>query len=167
MTLGLFKKFLALCGYPQVARVAIVPGCSGIRQTVTGTTNEVVLDQVTIPGGAMGTNGQLRISGLWSFSNNVNTKTLRIKIGGTVFEQIVAPGNLILPFEFRIANRGVANSQVSIPLGMTSFYTPQSSVALVMAVDTSVDQVLQFTGQLTVGTDTASIESWLVEILPG
>lgn len=138
---------------------------SATAQSVTGTTTETTLATITIPGGMMGANGKLRVSALFSMTNNANNKTPRIRLGGS--ETLAAPfaSASAISLARTIANRGATNSQLSEPGTSTGFGTAGSAV-VTTAVDTSVDQSLTITGQLAVGTDTLTLEGYTVEVLP-
>jgi hypothetical protein len=66
----------------------------------------------------------------------------------------------------RIVNRNSASSQVgSFPSGISAFGASTSEV-VTGALDTSTAQNLVFTGQLALATETITLESYTVEILP-
>ena len=49
---------------------------SGAQASHTGNTTETTLATIAVPGGAMGANGAIRISTLWSFSGSAGAKAL-------------------------------------------------------------------------------------------
>src|SRR5213079_2421852 len=48
---------------------------SAVAASVTGTLTETVLATIAIPAGAMGVNGAIRVTALWSYTNSADTKT--------------------------------------------------------------------------------------------
>ena len=63
--------------------VAIKLAQSAVAVPLTGTTNATVLASLTIAAGAMGINSALRVSAMYSMTNNANNKTLAIRHGGS------------------------------------------------------------------------------------
>lgn len=138
---------------------------SGVAASVTGTTNETTLATITLPGGAMGINGGVRIHTLWSMTNNANNKTQKVKFGGTsiLFYTLTSvAGNQTLTI---YRNRGAANSQVGLANSSTGIGNT-SSAPTTSSIDTSADVTILITGQLATGTDTLTLEAYSVEVLP-
>lgn len=136
----------------------------------TGDTSETVLATVVIPGGSMGSNGVLRITALWSASpNNANNKTPRTRlggIGGKILRQVSLPSLLSARECIQIQNRNAQNSQVGAASGAgAGGWNGAGAAVLTASVDTSTDQSLVFTGQLATGTDSITLESYIVEVL--
>lgn len=134
---------------------------SSVAASHTGNTSETTLASVVIPAGAMGPNGRVRITSLWSGTNSANAKTMRHKFGGVnYFAQNLTTQNG-WRHENEIGNRNVANTQIGN--GNNAFgsmsVAPNSS-----AVDTSSDVTIQFTGQLANAAETVTLESYLVEL---
>jgi hypothetical protein len=145
-------------------------GASAVAAPHTGNTNETALATVTIPAGAMGTSGGLHIYATWTYTNSVNNKMPRIRlggIGGTVLSgQTLTTTSLFNDFR-RVRNRGVANSQVasngasgSVPFGAAAISLPA------LSVDTSVTFDLVFSAQLALGSETMTLESYEVWLAP-
>lgn len=59
-----------------------VIAASAVAVSHTGDTIETVLANIAIPAGAMGANGALHITAVFSYTNSANAKTLRIRLGG-------------------------------------------------------------------------------------
>lgn len=129
-------------------------------------TNENILATINIPAGAMGLNGILRITTVWSITNSANNKTLRIRlggIGGTAHFALVTTTSA-MHFDTRmIANRNAANSQVSFH--SASLPPTSNGAAIAGSIDTSVAQTLVITGQKASAGETITLESYLVELL--
>ncbi|MFD2271823.1 hypothetical protein ACFS07_13325 [Undibacterium arcticum] len=140
---------------------------SAVAVSVTGTLTETTLASVTIPGGVMGLNGSLRITTLWSCTNNANNKTFNVRFGGTSICSNTSMNSSVAYIDRRVLhNRNSLISQVAMPGANGG--SGNSTVALVtMTKDTSVDQLLTITMALANTGDTVTLESYTVEVLPG
>lgn len=135
--------------------------------SVTGTLTETALATVTIPAGAMGLNGALRITVLWSHTNSANTKTLNTRLGGvsgTIISGLPVTTTASTQAMTMLRNRGAANSQVRFG-STTNSFSAFSSAVVTHAVDTSVAQDLVLTGVLTNTGETITVEAYTVELL--
>lgn len=135
-----------------------------VAASVTGTVTETVLATIAIPAGLMGVNGMLRITPLWSVTNNANAKTLMVRLGGTSISTAGAASQATYQNLIILRNRGVANSQVS-PVTASTGNGFNGSAAATFAIDTSVAQNLTLTGTLGNAADTITLEGYTVEIL--
>jgi hypothetical protein len=73
----------------RVDQQIIILGASAVAVSGAADTNENILATITIPAGAMGLNGILRVYADYTVTNNANAKTLRVRlsgIGGTVLD---------------------------------------------------------------------------------
>jgi hypothetical protein len=153
------------------ARIAAprVLASSGVAVPHTGNTNETALLTLSIPAGSMGANGWIQISSTWGFAGANNNRTPRIRlggIGGTAF-MAVAHASTILSFSDirRIHNRHATNSQAGHNLASASGGVGASSGAIITgALDTTTALDLVLSGQLTNGSDTIILESYVVEL---
>lgn len=144
---------------PSGALVAAVGSNAAYTQT-TGA--DITLANITVPGGAMGSNGSIRTfvrSSYIKAAGNKNIKTfwgsdLVITSAGTTSGGCVQRGV--------ISNRGVTNSQqtttdlVATGLGFSGY----------SALDTTADQSVGFALHITAGTDFHVLEAFTVEVLP-
>lgn len=140
---------------------------SAAAASITGTLVETTLASVTIRGGSMGPNGSLRISHLWSYTNSANTKNLRIKFGGTTYF-LTQPNVTATATGVTFVRNRTAASQVG--MGATIGGSGAGTVAgaaVTSALDTSADQVITFTAELTNTGETITLEGYTVEIIPG
>lgn len=130
-------------------------------------TNENTVWSCTLRGGDLGVSRALRITTLFSSSGSTAAKTLRVKFGGTNYLSFSTGANQ--PYNVQtltiIRNRGVANSQIGFISGSASSYTASTSNPITSAVDTTQDVTIAVTVQKTTGTDTAALESVIVEKL--
>jgi hypothetical protein len=130
---------------------------------LTGTLTETVLASILIPGGIIGKTGSVRMRAVASMTNNANNKTVNFKIGAVLLAGAAAASNTTTIVSNIMANRGSLASQVNTnPLtsGATATFTATT-------IDTSVDQILTITGTLANTGDTMTLESYVVEVLPG
>jgi len=131
---------------------------------LTGTTVETTLVTITIPAGLIGANGKVKLYPLWSTTNNANTKTLRVKFpSNTVYtapaSNTVHVGGLVI-----IRNLGSESIQ-RVSSGMLAGLGGTISSIAHATVNTSAATTITITGQLAVGTDTMTLESFFVEIV--
>lgn len=145
-----------------------ITGQSAVAAALTGTTAETVLASVSIPAGAMGPNGVIRITAEWSYTNSANNKTLRTRLGaglsGTMFDSIVPTTNAFQRRQCDIKNRNANNAQMAPPSAYVAGFGTSTGAILTGAVDTSAAQILALTGQLANASETITLESYIVEI---
>lgn len=137
---------------------------SAVQVTHTGSASETTLATVTIPGGAMGANGAVRVTALFSHNNDASLKTLRIKFGGTNYLDS-APSAALSNYQLRtIWNRNSASSQVGGSAVAGSGFGSSTGAIVTSAVNTANDVTLLITGQLADSADNVALESYLVEV---
>ena len=84
------------------------------------------MPRITLPAGAMGPNGVLRITTLWSYTNSANNKTLRVRLGGlsgTAFQANVVTASNIGVMQRTIQNRNSQASQIGFNAANAASYT--------------------------------------------
>ena len=131
---------------------------------LSGSTSAVTLATITIPAGLMGANGKLKIYPLWGTTNNANTKTLRVVLGGSTCTTMVSqsvPNNSGLVIIRNINNEAAQRCSSGLVAGIGS---STGSIA-VIAIDTTAATTITLTGQLGVGTDTLTLEDLFVEVV--
>lgn len=144
-----------------------VLAASAVQVPHTGDTNETALATITVPGGAMGANGILRVTTLHSFTNGADDKTLRVRfsgISGTAYGSWLTTATATLRAQCQINNRNAENSQAGATGGLTGF-GPSTGALTTSAVDTTVATTIVITGQLENGANAINLESYLVELL--
>ena len=142
-------------------------GASAVATSVTGTLSETTLATVTIPGGAIGANGVVRVTMLWTYTNNANNKIWRLRlngIGGTAIVGITRTTSAGDLDQRIIWNRNSQSSQVAFSSSTTPAFTNTAGAPLTAAIDTSTARDLVFTGNLANIADSITLESYLVEI---
>lgn len=148
--------------------VSLIKGASGTAASVTGTTDETVLKSVAIP--AMGPNDIIRVMSLWTWTNNGNTKTVRVRLGGllgTAHTAVSATTTASAQVFTVIYNNNATNSQKGILANSTGLSAGTSIALVTGAVQTNAGTTLDFTGQLGVGTDTVTLQGCIVELIRG
>ncbi len=160
-------SFAAMCATLGAWRVL---AASAVASSHTGDTAETVLAGVTIPGGAMGPNGLLRVTTLFSVTSSANAKTPRIRLGGlsgTAFMQLALTTSSSNLSQRLIQNRNSQAAQVSAALGNTTSFGNSGNAVVTGSIDTSSDWTLAITGQLANSGETITLESFLVEVAHG
>jgi hypothetical protein len=143
-------------------------GQGAVASSVTGTLTETTLATVTVPAGAIGPNGRLRITSLWSVTNSANTKTLRVKLAAQSFLSAAVTAVSAGRWQQEIANRNSQSSQVSSNSGGGGGgWSTTTTTVTATAVNTAVAQDITITGTLANTGETITLESYLVELIPG
>lgn len=130
---------------------------------LTGTTVETTLLTINIPSGLIGTNGKVKMYPLYSMTNNANSKTLRVKLGGsTAFSTSVSSSSQssALVIIRNIGSESVQKSATTVVSGLGN----NSATLTTLAIDTSVTTTIVVTGQLANSADTMTLEDFFMEI---
>jgi len=139
-----------------------VLGSSAVSASVTGTTSETTLATIAIP--VLGANDTLRISTLWSYTNSANNKTFRADLGGTDFLAVVQTASAVFKDTREIRNVNSQSVQKSWPASAAGANNTGSAITT-GAVNTDIATTLTLTAQLALGSETATLESYVVELL--
>lgn len=143
-----------------------VLAASGVAAAVTGTTSETALATITVPAGAMGANGVLRITTQWTTTNSANTKTLRTRFGGmsgTAFQSTGATASATFRHQVEIHNRNNVSAQVG--MSPSASWGGSGGSATTGAINTASAQSIVLSGQLSNSGETITLESYLIELL--
>lgn len=145
---------------------------SGTPLTVGAVTTEVVLSTVTIPGGAMGPNGMLRITSAWEVNNSANDKWPIIRVGGTggaLYLDTTMPNVVHMIRMNYVVNLNSQSSQSSLFSGFSmDSYRGSSSADVTSSVNTASDWDLVFAGRKpTSAADTCILMAYTVEVFYG
>lgn len=119
---------------------------------------------LTIPANSMGLNGVLQIRTRWSYVNSATSKTMRIKFGGTNFQEIVTTTTVALTLITAIQNRNATNSQIGAAVGVIGFGSATTGL-VTAAVNTAADVTLLITGQQAAIGQTIILEGYDVHII--
>lgn len=134
----------------------------------TSTTNEELLATVVIPGNSIGPHGLIRCMSFWTVTNNANSKTARIRLGGfggTIYNSFTLTSSTSGQTFCIIRNIGVVDAQIGIssvapPFGITTFGTINTTY------DTTQDLEVVFTSEKSVGGDIMVLRGYSVEVSP-
>lgn len=141
---------------------------SAVGASVTGTTSATALASATVPGGLMGLNGSLRVTTRWTFTNSANTKTLGITLGGSAAwgaTHTSQATNRVAPIT--LSNRNSAASQlVDYNVSRNSGVGDSTTALGTLSINTAADTTLALTGTLATSSETITLESYVVEVLP-
>ncbi|WP_141703719.1 hypothetical protein [Methylobrevis pamukkalensis] len=135
-----------------------------------------MIDRVTVPGGAMGPNGALRISALWQYTDSATNKILRARTaaaggdgltGHTVAEVTVSTTRTFI--DTRIwRNQNSQSVQAGFRAAATNAIAGTATTDYATgAQDTSVDFDVVFTAELASGSANAQLVWWMVEVFHG
>lgn len=157
-----------------VWRVLASSAVAVVRSSVNGAgdATEATLGTVTVPGGALGPNGRLRINSIWSYTNSANQKLPRIRFGDLATGSQYMSASPTTTATFRdnreIANVNSASSQKGGFGGGSGFGTA-TTAPITSVLDTASDQTILFTSCWTgaVSGENITLESYVVEILYG
>lgn len=141
---------------------------SSVQSAHTGDTNETVLATISIPAGAMGANGRVKLRWLVSCTESANVKTIRARlggIGGTAYCGLALTNQETQRYEIEIGNRNAQNSQVGAYLATSTAWGSTTGTETTSAVDTSAATTLLITGQLASSGEAIRVESYVAEIL--
>lgn len=141
---------------------------SAVAASHTGNTTETILATIPVPAGIMGVNGALRIAADWTTTNSANDKTLRIRLGGIGGAVLTGTAFTTVANAFHrmmVVNRNSASSQWVSTDRSRATDIVSSYEATTAAVNTAVAQDLVITGQLETGTETITLENYIVELI--
>jgi len=142
-------------------------GQSSVAASVTGTTSETTLATIPIAAGAMGNNGRLRITALWTVPNNANNKTARARLGVSgpqvITATVTTQASLLVSRD--VGNRNSASAQVCYGAGQTGSIGPSTTAVSTFTVNTAAAFDVCLTATLGNSADTMTLESYSVEIL--
>jgi len=124
-------------------------------------TNENTLVTVALP--ALGANDSVRVTMVWTLTNNGNAKTIRVDLGGTDFYSNSFASTALVRVQTEIHNRNATNSQVGHTIS-AGFGTSSGAIST-GTVDTSQARSLTITCQKATDTDTMTLEYYVVELM--
>lgn len=139
-------------------------GQSGVPASVTGTTSETVLATVPVPAAMLSPNGSIRITALWSYTNNANNKILFTRFGGTEVQGITNTTTGVMNQQIVIRARGSTNRQIT-EFNSAAGFGNATATNFTTSVDTTEAQNLTLSGVLSNSADTITLEGYTVEVL--
>lgn len=136
---------------------------NGNPGTSTSSTTETVLASVAVPALALANSGKLIVEFMASYTNSVNTKSLRLRVGGTgvngtvLWNQDVtttAKMNVRCGFQ----NRNATGSQVQTAIEFGTGFGATTPALLTAAVDTTAAFNVYLTGQCASGAEAVTLQ---------
>lgn len=131
--------------------------------SLTGTTAETTMQTLSLNGGVMGTKGKLRVYIMFNVTNNANTKSLRLKTGGTAIWQLAVTAIVGAFAHVFVANMGSESAQLTALFNVSGFGGAAAAVNTASTINTAADFTLTLTGQLANSGDTMSVLGVFVE----
>jgi hypothetical protein len=138
---------------------------SGVAVSAGANTNENTLATITVPAGAMGSSGSVRVTCLFSYTNSANNKTLRIQFGGTTYVSQLVTTTTLQALIGGVSNRTSGTQVGWFPLNPNP-YNAQTGSAVTSSVDTTAAVTILITGQKATAGETLTLERYSVELLP-
>lgn len=140
---------------------------SAVAVSAPNDTSEDTLATCTVPANAMGANGSIRVNSSWSFTNSGNNKTLRFRYSGIsgTSHGVVMTTQGTANMQLKISNRNATASQHGEFVGLNGSST-FSEAQTTPTADTTASTSLVFTCQKATGSETCTLESFLVELMP-
>lgn len=153
-------------GVPSIpATSALIPVTAG-QGAYTQLATTVSCFQFTLPANYMGPNGRLRFSLMQSNNNSAGNKFSVIQFGGNSIVSLGPTTNITNWYCREICNQGVTNAQNTGPSNMVG-PAASASIAQYFAVDTTAAVTILTQTRLSVpATDTMTVESFAMELLP-
>lgn len=150
-------------GWRRTASGPQIIAQSAVAVTAPADTNENTLATITIPGGVIGANGRLVVEAYFTVTASTNSKTWRVRLGGTSLHNGVTTSATAVSVGTLapIANRNSESSQVGVGYtgnGVSSATFPTGTV------DTTADQTLTITGQKATGAETMTLAQYSVRL---
>ena len=142
---------------------------SGAAVSCAADTAENTLASITIPAGAMGPNGSLRVSTLWTMTNSANNKTIQVKLGGTggtaFCNLVLGAGIASARYQHQIHNANSQSSQVGFVAANTVGFGTAAGANVTASIDTSAATTLVITGQKASAGEVLTLLAYTVELI--
>lgn len=156
---------------PRAAMAALkgvhILHCDGSLITFTGAATIQTMKTITVPGGAMGPHGQLRVTFLFGFSAGTPAPFIRLRFGGVsgalYAEQFGSSVAMTGQWQVRISNRGVVNSQIG--MATATVFNVSNGSDVTSSLNTNNDQDLVFQGGLLNAAHSVFLKNVLVELM--
>lgn len=144
--------------YPILAKP--VEALAGFAEAAACATTAVdeILRTFVIKAGTFGPNSTLQIEPIWTFTNSVNNKILKVRVGGVVVYSATRTTSAKEAPLIVLANRNSLASQIA-PYGSDGSYSVASASApATYSIDFSADVIVDITGQRANSGDTLKLE---------
>ena len=148
-------------------------GQSGASVSKTGDTNENGCATITIPANMLTANGRLEVWTLWTYTNSINNKTLRVRFGatagsayttGTQYLSVANTTTVTAQYITTIQNANATNSQVA--MSNSGGVAGTSGAALTTSsVDTTASSTVYVSAQLASSGETITLSAYQVKLV--
>lgn len=154
---------------------------NNVASSVTGTTNETVLDFVSVPVGLLAANDIIRMEQFLLKSGSAGAWTIRLRVGpnlptigstipaGSTVIAASTPGATVLTTgqerELRFLNSLAAQIILNTGLNASTEYQQSTLAATLPALDFTVQQYIFITIALASAADTGTLRSWYNEVI--
>jgi hypothetical protein len=146
---------------------------SGASVTSAAAAPEQNLVSIKVPANTLGANGAVRVTVLWGYTNDANSKTLIIRHGassgvaGTLLLNVAETATASAQTMSMVRNANATNSQVVFPANTISYIETSASAVGTGAIDTTADSYINIDCALANSTDEVTVYGYTVEILEG
>lgn len=144
-----YNNKLPASGVPSIPASPTAFSCAGPGAYVQAIT-EITMQTLKLQGGILGPSGHFEVNPIFSVSATVNDKTLKVKLSSTEIHAAV-PTTSETHYRPLIvcANRGSQSAQIAFAKTSFSGIAETTAAQVYGTVDTSVDQNITITGQLS------------------
>jgi hypothetical protein len=130
----------------------------------TNTTSEETLATIVLPAGVLGLHGYVEVEAFWAQTNNANAKTGKVYFGATAISTQTLTSLALGKQVAKCGNRGSAASQFSEATNTSAAAVVQA--ASTAAIDTTNRVAITITSTKGTGTDTVTLEGYVVRVFP-
>ena len=166
MTIGEHIAQHQILGVNRAGGASYAVDIGGTGASHTGTTGEVTLATVTLPAGIIGTNGLLRVTSFWTYTNvGGGTRTPRVKFGGSTIAGNANANTVLSQSLLGLVNNKTAATQTATGLGSAAGIGASTATSLALTVDTTAAVTILLTGQLSNTADTIALDRYIIEVI--
>lgn len=165
MTIGEHIAQHQILGVNKAGGASYAVDIGGSGTSHTGSTAETTLGTVTLAANTMGANGLLRVTSFWTMTGTANTKTPRVKFGGTTISGNASMAATLSQSVISIVNNKTAATQTATGLGSATGLGNIAATSLSLAIDTTADVTILFTGQLANSADSIALDRYVIEVI--
>lgn len=148
---------------------------SGAVVSLTGTTNETILNYINVPAGTMGANSAIDLEGVFGMVGTGGVWNLLVRIvagtsagtlaGTTLMDSAVTAGHSVR-WAGLVANANSLSAQIMYPRALAAFTSSTSAIAT-SAIDTSAAFTISLNGKLAAGADALTLRHFAATLRPG
>lgn len=146
--------------FPELIRPieSIASYAGAISASVTGADEQ--LEIIVIAAGTLGLNSILQFEPVWSFTNSVNNKTMKLRVGGQTIYSVTRTSSVREAPLIILANRNSLKSQIAPYDG--NYTTASATAVATYAIDFTVDVIVEFVGNRASSGDSLKLEYYRI-----